>query len=350
VTHSEDKQLTQTGIAASVVVHAVLFFIMAWLLGLDQAARAIWRQARVANEVPQVTLLFPEQVMPMPALKPKDTSKKEFVSTSANEAEEKKPSKAEFESDRNTKAASKAAPFPDAIAQLPSMRGNDQPNLELTNRKYQDGKLAANDGGKPKPVIAPHTPQEPAALPEQVAKAEPTPMAKLMQEVEKSDARLSVEVRKPNEPASPQVAAPVEPAALPEAAPKKRLMEDFTPFTESTKTKGAIGSQGEDAVDAENTPMGKYKANIHAAVGKKWYAYRNAHKDAAGFGTLMVMFYVTHQGKVEGVEFLKKSGNPLMDEFTLKAIRDTELPAMPRNVAESLDNDRMRVEYTFTIH
>ena len=370
VTSSEDKQLTQTGIAASVVIHAVMFFIMAWLLGLDQAARELWHQAKAASEQPKVTLLFPEQIMSMPALKPKDTSKKEFVSTSANEAMTTKPTKAEFESDRNTKAASKAAPFPDATANVPSMSGRDQPNLELAQRKYQDGKIAPNDGGKPKPAvakpapvkppapkpvvtkpaIAPRTPQEPKALPEQVAKAEPTQMAKLMQEVEKSDARLSVDVRKPSESALPQVAAPVESATMPEATPKKRALEDFSPFTENTKTKGAISNQGEDAVDSESTPMGKYKATIHAAIGKKWYAYKEKYRGAVTFGTMRVMFYVNRHGKVEDIEFLQKSGNPLMEEFTVKAIKDAELDQMPSPVAQALDNDRMRVEYTFTIH
>lgn len=351
VTSAEDKQLAQTGIAASVIIHAVLFFIMAWLLGLDQAARELWRQARAASEVPQVTLLFPEQVIPLPALKPKDTSKKEFISTSANEAEEAKPVKSEFESDRNTKAASKSAPFPDATNAVPSMRGREQPNLELSSRQYQDGKLAPDDGAKPKPVITPRTPDEPKALPEQVAKAEPTPMAKLMQEVDKSDARLNVEVRKPSEPQpKPQIAAPVEPVALPAPTPKKRVLENFSPFTQSTKTKGSISNQGDDAVDAESTPMGKYKASIHGAIGKKWYAYQQQNKDAVSFGTIHVMFYVTRQGRIEDIEFLQKSGNPLMEEFTLKAIKDASVPAMPRDVAEMLDNERMRVEYVFTIH
>ena len=345
MTRIEDKQLTQTGIAASVMVHALLFFIMAWLLGLDQAARELWRQARVVNEVPQVTLLFPEQIIPVPALKPKDTSKREFISTSANESAAVKPAKADFESDRNTKAAAKASPFPDATAPLPSMRGTDLPNVELANREYQDGKLATNDGAKA--VLTPRTPQEPKALPEQVAKAEPTPMAKLMQEVDKSDARLSVDVRKPTESALPQVEPPKESPMMPAL---KGVPDNFSPLTETAKTKGTITTKGDDAVDSESTPMGKYKASIHAALGKKWYEYQLKNRSAVSFGTMRVMFYVNRQGKVEDIEFLEKAGNPLMEDFTVKAIRDAAVPVMPRDVADSLDNERLRVEYSFVIH
>ncbi len=360
MTSPEDKQLTQTGIAASVVIHAVMFFIMAWLLGLDQAARELWHQAKAASEQPKVTLLFPEQIMPMPALKARRTEpKKEFVSTSANEAATEPPTKADFQSDRNTKAASKAAPFPDATQPLPSMSGRDQPSLELAERKANPGKIAADDGHKNqptpvKPTIKPRTPEEPKALPEQIAKAQPTPMAKLMQEVEKSDARLSVDVRKPSESALPQVAAPVEPPVIPETKERKQQPDNFSPVTDTTKTKGAIANEGDNAVNAVATPQGRYiataTATIKGALAQNWRDFLVKHRASISPTSVKVMFYVNRHGKVEDVYVIDPSGNPLVDEFTTKTIREVRLNPINGEVANSLGDERLLGEYTFTIN
>lgn len=367
----------QIGIATSVVLHAAMLFLFAWMLGVEQAARDLWRHARQAAEEPKVTLLFPEQVMamPTPKLKPK-LDQKQYIRTTQNETTEAKPVKSDFISDRNTKAASKEAPFPDATAPMPSMKGVDRPTLELANRKYQDGKPADDNAGKPTPpapvpkaipVPSPLQPKESTALPQldkpkEVAKADPTPMAKMMEQMDKADARLDtgklpLEVRKPNAvpPApqpQPQVAAPTEPMAMPTPSPlpQKRALENFSPYTETAKVKGTISNKGDAAVDAEATPMGKFMRAVTSAVEKKWHFLRTKNADAVSYGYLKVRFYVNRQGHAEDIRFVEKANNPRMEDFTLEAILEADIPPIPKDLLPMLEKERFMVEYDIIIH
>lgn len=374
LTRYEDKQNVQIGIATSVVLHAALLFLFAWMLGIEQTARELWKKARMAAEEPQVMMLFPEQVMPTPKLKPKP-EQKQYIRTSQNEAEEAKPVKSDFISDRNTKAAAKDAPYPDATAAMPSMKGTDRPTLELANRKYQDGKPADDNAGKPVPaaipIPSPLQPKESTALPQldkpvtaakpqEVAKAAPTPMAKMMEQMDKADARLDtgklpLEVRKPTDASTPvptpQVAAPKEPMTMPTPTmPQKRELENFSPFTETAKVKGTISNKGDAAVDAEATPMGKFMRAVTSAVEKRWHFLRTKHADAVSYGYLKVRFYVNRQGHAEDIRFVEKANNPRMEDFTLEAILEADIPPIPKDLLPMLEKERFMVEYDIIIH
>jgi outer membrane biosynthesis protein TonB len=358
-TTDEDKNNVQMGIATSVVVHAVLLFLFAWLLDLDHTAREVWKKLRATAEEPQVTLLFPEQVMqlPTPALKPKTIP--QFIRTSQNEPVDEKPVKSDFISDRNTKAAAKESPYPDATKAMPSTKGIDIPTMELANRKYQDGKLANDNGGKAKPPpVKMHEPtQAPPVLPKpkEVAKASPTPMAKMMEQLDKAEAKLDtgklpLEVRKPDDPATPQMAAPQEPLAPPVPPQPQRKPDDFSPFTETAKTKGTISNKGENAVDAEATPMGKFMSRVTSAVEKKWHLLRLQNADAVSYGVLKVRFFVNREGKPEDISFVERANNPRMEDFTLEAILKAEIPPIPKDLLPMLEKERFPVEYDIIIH
>lgn len=359
---NDDKNHMQMGIATSVVVHAALLFIFAWLLDLDHAAREIWKKMRAASEEPQVTLLYPDQVMtiPVPQLKPKSTP--QFIRTSQNEPVDEKPVKSDFISDRNTKAAAKEAPYPDATKPMPSMKGIDRPTMELANRKYQDGKVADDNGGKPSSVKmhepAAAMPELPKPKPQLVAKADPTPMAKMMEQLDKADAHLNVgklplEVRKPSDeatPPTPQMEVPKEPLTPPQPMETKKALENFSPFTEMAKTKGTISNKGENAVDAEATPMGKFMSRVTSAVEKKWHLLRRQNADAVSYGVLKVRFYVNREGKPEDISFVERANNPRMEDFTLEAILKADIPPIPRELLPMLEKERFPVEYDIIIH
>ena len=365
LTSPDDSKNVRIGITTSVVLHLLLLFLFAWLAGLDRAAHALLQKAKQAVEEPTVTLLFPDQILPTPVLKPKlDT--KNYIRTTQNEAEPEKPMKSDFISDRNTKAASPDAAFPDATAPMPSMKGIEQPTLELANRKLQDGKTGEDNGNKPAaPMLAQLAPQEPKTLPltppKQVAKAEPPPMTKMMEELDKAEAKLStsklpLEVKKPevaDEPL-PQMAAPKESLPVPKPEPilqtRPPAMDEFSPFTETARTKGTITNKGDAAVDAEATPMGKFMRAVTSAVEKKWHLLRRTHADAVSYGYLKVRFFVNREGRPEDVKFIEKANNPQMEDFTLEAILKAEIPPIPRDLLPMLENERFPVEYDIIIH
>ncbi len=371
MTLTENKTL-QIGIAGSVAVHVALFFILAWMWGAGAAARWLAEQQREIPEK-QVTLLFPDQVIemlppapeppPPPAPKP---APKPYIRTTQNTAAGNAPVKADFVSDRNTIAAAKKAAAPDGDKPLPTQDGINRTTLELANRDQRDGRT--KDDAESSTVDSP-PPQmrvpEPTVPQPAVAKAAPvSPMAKMMEEMDKEMAqvetgRLPLEVKKPvsangqpnsAEEAPVAKAVPVDPKT---GKPFPKFDKDaFTPFTRTSKVKGTINNRGDDAVNAAETPMGRYMRAVTAAVEVKWHIYRKQKADAVTFGNLKLRFFVTSDGKPEDMEVLSKpdEADVRMADFTLRAIKDAEIPPIPKDLLPMLEDGRVEIEYDVLIY
>ncbi len=120
-------------------------------------------------------------------------------------------------------------------------------------------------------------------------------------------------------------------------------------MTRTAKVKGTISNKGEASVDAEATPMGRFMRSVTSAVEKTWHEYRLKRGDAVSFGYLKVSFYVNRDGHVDDLTFIEKSGNPLMDSFTLDAILHAEIAPIPKDLLPLLDDERFPVEYEIII-
>ncbi|MBE2284334.1 MAG: hypothetical protein IAE77_12835 [Prosthecobacter sp.] len=235
-------------------------------------------------------------------------------------------------------------------------------------------------------------PPQPVAPPQTVAKVVPesTPLTKMMEEADKALAsidknRLTIEVKKaeaaPDTPPMPQKPEPQTPPAkevaqtmpeTPKAQPIPKALpvpEDdpvtrstpnqdpdaFMPFTRTTQTKGTISNRGSQAaVDAEESPKGRYIRQVTGQVEKKWHIYRLLRRDGVTYGSLEVVFYVNKRGKVEGLRVVNdKDSNPILTGFTLQAIRDAQIPPMPADVVPLLpmnDQERLKIEYNVLIY
>ena len=252
------------------------------------------------------------------------------------------------------------------------------------------------------PVTLPKPPPPAPPVPQTVAKTVPeaTPLTKMMEEADKALAqveknRLPLEVKKPEameKPPektadTPPKAIPLEPlqppppkpemaqSTPPETAPQKPIPKAlpvldeepitrttrnqdpnaFTPFTRTTQTKGTISNRGsEAAVDAEETPKGRYIRQVTGQVEKKWHIYRLLRRDGVTYGSLQIVFYVNKKGKVESLQVVSdKDSNPVLTNFTLQAIKDAEIPPMPADVIPSLpmnDQERLKIEYNVLIY
>jgi hypothetical protein len=411
VTAHSDNNL-RIAITGSLAVHALLFLLLAWMFA-GETARRLWQQAQAQPKEKEVTLLFPEQIVPEPPSLPPPPPKKEiYIRTAQNERAETAPKNAPFIADRNTRAATVKAPFPDGTEPLPTMDGLKIPTRELADRDHRDGDL--KDDARPKTpqgalamlqpqeptpptppsVVKPQDaapPPQPVAPPQKVAKVVPesTPLTRMMEEADKALAkvdknRLTIEVKKaeatPDDtPPMPQKTDPKTPPAretaqtmpesqqqpIPKALPvldepisrTTRNQDDkaFTPFTRTTQTKGTISNRGNEAsVDAEETPKGRYIRQVTGQVEKKWHLYRLLRRDGVTYGSLEIVFYVNKRGKVEGLRVVNdKESNPVLTGFTLQAIRDAVIPPIPADVIPSLpmnDQERLKIEYNVLIY
>ncbi|WP_395746130.1 hypothetical protein [Prosthecobacter sp.] len=148
------------------------------------------------------------------------------------------------------------------------------------------------------------------------------------------------------------------PAAGGEAAtkmPQKAGPNELTP-PEGRKQAGAADATKPAAAEEkkEETPKGRYIRQVTGQVEKKWHAYRKAKQKDLTYGALKVVFYVTKQGKVEGLRVINdKDSNAMLTELTLQAIRDAEIPPMPDDVIPLLPKDdleRLKIEYDVLIY
>jgi hypothetical protein len=233
-----------------------------------------------------------------------------------------------------------------------------------------------------------------------VAKAEPmTPLEAMMKEQDESDAariqldRLPLEVKKaelvkpadepptepkvamrddpssaspstpPSPPTPPTPAAPPSPPtppsppamAVPDPVSRTAGPQDaaaFSPFTRTSKARGTISNRGAAAVNAAETPVGRYMRTVTSAVEKKWHTLRRRNADAVTFGNLRLRFFVKPSGRVEPPQILsdRSEADARMIDFTLQAVLEAEIPPIPMDLLPLLDGRRLEVEYDVLIY
>jgi hypothetical protein len=160
---------------------------------------------------------------------------------------------------------------------------------------------------------------------------------------------------KPDEPLPPMRQPDAPGGAVPEPVKRTAGPQDadaFSPFTRTSKVRGTISNRGEAAVNAAETPVGRYMRLVTSAVEKKWHLLRRQNADAVTFGNLQLRFFVESDGSVRTLDVIsdKKKADPRMLDFTLRAILEAEIPAIPPDLLPLLDRQRLEVEYDVLIY
>jgi hypothetical protein len=308
---TDTRRETVLAAIASVLLHLALVLCVALALTVPA-----WQ---FPESPPDTEAPIEVTVLPVEAPKPQDPF---YVGTTEENTPEA-PKNAPFESDKNTRAASEAAPG--GTAPVPTLDGREARNLELANRDYtKQGEAAA-----PRQQAAEQTaPPEPQATP---APTPPAPTQLALREV----------------PARPK--AEERPKPAPTAQPKPQASSGFQPETRITKIRGSISNRGKASVDAAATPLGRYKKMVSDAIGSRWYWYVNDQIGLLNIGTVEVRFIVSSSGKVGGVKVLSNSSNESFASVSVNSIIEAEIPPIPDEVAKLLVNGRLEIDYTFTI-
>ena len=93
---------------------------------------------------------------------------------------------------------------------------------------------------------------------------------------------------------------------------------------------------------------------LHARVAFHGAVDDLLRRDGVTYGSLEITFYVNKKGKVEDLKVVNdKESNPILTGFTIRAIRDAEIPPIPADVLPSLpmnDQERLKVEYNVLIY
>jgi len=304
---------TAAALLASLLVH--LFFLLAVAFVIFKGAGIPKEKSTAIEEPPQLTIL------PMSAA-PKAAPR--FVSTPPQEKLEKKPNKdAAFESDNDSIAASEAPPSGQEI--MPSLEGREEQGLDLRDQRYAAGQKPAQ--AMPAAQAAEQSQSEP--------EASPTPRME-------TDLAL-LEAPKP----TPQP----NPAQKAKAAtqPSQNSQAGFQPETRVTRLRGNVSNRGKASLEANATPLGRYKKQISDAIGSRWYYYVNSQMGLLNIGTVDIRFTVTPEGKIKSPQVLSNSSNESFASVSLASVVQAEVPPMPPEVAKLIENGRLEIDFSFTI-
>jgi outer membrane biosynthesis protein TonB len=343
----------------SCLIHATLIILIAFLF----ARHFTLKPAEQEPPPPEVTL----------EITPPEKKERPFIE--AKEVADKAPEQTPFQSDENTKAASELPP--EGSSPLPSQQGVEQSALELQNQRHTAGEQPASTGGKPvKPSqpIPPTPPSPPTPTqPPKTAAATPTPAPtpsplpsptpppsplaspfptstpppnnlKLLEppkpeQVEKQPQKTSTTLPSQQSPSRP---------TSPEGT--QGTKKGYQPETRQTVIRGNISNRGRSSVAAEATPIGRYKKSVADAIGSRWYYYVKERMGLLSIGTVDVSFKVAPSGKVTGLHVVHSNSNESLTDCSLRSIMDAKLPPIPADVARTLQDGCLEIDYSFTIY
>ena len=304
---------TAAALLASLLLH--LFFLLAVAFVILKGASIREETSAVLEEPPQLTIL------PMP---PVSKTPPRFVSTPPQEEPARQPNKdAAFESDNDSIAASEAPPTGQEM--MPSLAGREDQSLDLRDQRYAAGQKPAQ--------AMPAAQAAEQAAPE--AEASPTPRME-------TDLAL-LEAPKPTPKPTPAQKAKTE------TRPSQSSESGFQPETRVTRLRGNVSNRGKASLEANATPLGRYKKQVSDAIGSRWYYYVNSQMGLLNIGTVEIRFTVTPEGKIKSPLVLSNSSNESFASVSLASVVQAEVPPMPPEVAKLIENGRLEIDFSFTI-
>lgn len=343
-------------LAAAVVVHGVLLLCFASLAPLLPNPRNY-----VIAPTPKPLTIKMERPEETSAAEEEPKKKLDYLETNPDQASAKPPDKADFESDKDTLAASENPEDNKGDKPLPSQEGKELPHFHFDTRPFTLGDKPANLSSRPSSAAT--APPAPApAPPPEVQTTPPRPQPNLAVTPPPTVGPRDIALLPPTTPA-PQVTPPPDRSALlrpmqPDsrtalpsiASPGRENTPGYQSQTEKTKMVGGLSNRGDNSAAALGTPMGRYQKAISDAIGNRWYFYANRRSDLSTIGMVRVNFQVNRNGKAENVRILSNSSNETVASYSIQAIIEARIPPMPPEVANIVPSERMPVDFTFAIY
>lgn len=353
---SEPQKVIASFIGA-LLVHLVVFAILALLHSTFSSSGDRWRRQQStpsANRQREVTitgdwLAAIEQVKAEPL-----SAALTFIDTGRNTASTAAPENARYESDRNTLAQSQLISLsPEARRDQPAMpEGSPMVQPSLVDQRFTQGE---NDGD-----MNPSPPQAFDNTPAAPLSAKTGDMdGELVENPEKIAQNLALGSRSQSSESSATIEEPDKrqrdqkesfPDSASEGATGNMSVPRFQAESLQSPLDGAADRVGEAAVDAVATPVGLYKKKVQDAISAKWHRYRQENAEAVTWGILKVEFVVDPSGHISNLEITKNEANQMLEEFSLRAIREAQLPPMPAEVLASVGSRGLLVQYDIIIY
>lgn len=263
----------------------------------------------------------------------------QYLETDASQATENAPHKPRYESDNNTQAASEL-PGTGKIP-LPTLDGQQSEALQFQDREYSPGKVSGGSPPSRASSASQPQPKQEEKPEEQAPTTTPKPQTALpiLKPEETHPEAKPQEIARPQPPRPSSLAQPLSPAERPGYQAETRVV----------RIDGNISNRGRAAADVAATPLGRYKKLLSNAIGARWYYLIQRDMDLYRIGTVAIRFRIAQSGKVEAVRIISNTSNELLAATSIQSITGAEMPPIPPDVAGSLPQGRIEVDYNFSI-
>ena len=343
-----DRKKILIAIAASLLLHLLGFFgVVTWTL-IHPEPSPVTPPARKQIEV---TLLqappknpIPLKSVAIPTPPPVIHEKRRTLDTEGLMTVEKPPENAEFESDKNSRGASELPASGNEA--LPSQEGRT--DLKFTDFKRQnnsEGKLRLEPAELQKPTPQTDSKPVPDAANSLPLKDNPQPTS--MPDLH-TEAALALP--KPTPVGKTQPPKPTIQPSVNKELPRPKTDSGYQPQKEQRKIAGNISNRGRAGVNALGTPLGRYQKFIADAIGSRWQYYIGKRMDLITVGEARIKFSINTTGRVEAIQILSNTSNPMFGEYCIQSITKAELPPIPPEIVTLLENGKLEIEYSFTIY
>jgi len=353
-----DRKKLLIAIAASLLLHLFGFvFLVIWTLihpeqpfethipERKQVEVTIMRNPPKKAEQTKTIVQATPTPTPPPAIK----EKPQTIDTEGLQATEKPPDKADFEADKNSRAASELPATGNEA--LPSQRGrDDRKSVDFKTQHYSLGK------GRQQPAEETRTtPQQTNAGP--VTKVKPQPTPPVLQKETPSPAQEMAKLsdnlfalQKPTPAGTPHPMIQPTPPPVAKEMPRPKAESGYQAQKQQTKIAGSISNRGAAGVNARGTPLGRYQKLVGDSVGSRWYYYIGQRMDLITVGEARIRFCVNTSGRVEDVQIMSNTSNKIFGEYCIQSIVKAELPPIPPDLAALLEDGKLEIEFSFTIY
>ncbi|MFN2507338.1 MAG: hypothetical protein ABR589_01025 [Chthoniobacterales bacterium] len=282
-----------------------------------------------------------------------------YIETDPGKESVTAPEDKTFESNANSIAASNAPASGDAP--LPSQEGEDRPFMDMQTQRYSipsEGSQAQPEAVRPPPEATPAptampTPTaQPSEPPKPTPMVIPTPEPVPPPEPEQFAMLTATPPPALRDPEDTEASPPPEVALTPPPLTARPRPESpaagYQPEKQETRISGRITNRGVSAVDAVETPLGKYQKAVSDAIGSLWYYHIKQNGDLASIGTAYLEAEVDSAGKIRNLRVRSNSANEAFVNICLQSFQEAKIPPIPPDLVATLPEGRLPVEFSFT--
>jgi len=97
-------------------------------------------------------------------------------------------------------------------------------------------------------------------------------------------------------------------------------------------------------------PARRYRKQVNAAIGSRWYYYVKERRDLIAFGSVKVTYAITAKGKMVDVHVITNTSNESLARICEQSIREAEIGPPPEEAQAAMLDGRLEGDLTFTYY